>query len=208
MDAGVAAVLGTAVGAAGTSLAAILTGWFSKSQTSRQLRADLEKSEMLIRAEREKTEAAIRAEQVKSEMVIRAEHLRSRREPRSLAYSEFIGCTKNTQTMLRDLWHQQLADSDQGEAAYESQRSELQLLDLRAARVAVEGPAIVGSVALSLASQAWTCYYAVLHIGPGEQSMEHVHAGDNAIDELTEVLDVFITEASGALDEDGASRGH
>lgn len=65
MDAGLAAVLGAAVGTLGTGGAAVFTTWWSSSAQERQIHRQ-----------------------------IRFEHLRDRREPRSRAYAEVVAQTQ------------------------------------------------------------------------------------------------------------------
>ncbi|MFF4736316.1 hypothetical protein ACFY2W_10545 [Streptomyces sp. NPDC001262] len=79
MDSGIAAIIGAAVGAAGTAVAAGVTGFWARSQAKLQLAA-----------QRDQTDSQIRAE-----------HARSIRDPRRACYIEFIVQTENVSEFIR-----------------------------------------------------------------------------------------------------------
>ncbi|MGW7083591.1 hypothetical protein ACWGH2_08840 [Streptomyces sp. NPDC054871] len=81
MDAGLAAVLGAAVGALGTGGAAVFTSWWTATTQERQSRRQ-----------------------------IRFEHLRDRREPRSRAYAEVVAQVQKMGRLLDTVHDQERPD--------------------------------------------------------------------------------------------------
>ena len=114
MDAGLAAVLGAAVGAVGTGLAALASGWLGARNVQQQIVAQF------IQADHQR----------------RFEHTRERREPRSQAYAELIAQTQSVGALITAMHHSQSYTQDDVRAALEEI---IKVLRARA-RVMVEGP--------------------------------------------------------------------
>ncbi|MGW7085253.1 hypothetical protein ACWGH2_17420 [Streptomyces sp. NPDC054871] len=131
MDAGLAAVLGAAVGACGTALAAGVAGFFSRTQTLLQLAA----------------------QQQQTERQIRAELATQLREPRRQAYASYAA---EATARLDALWwvHDALSQSPpHHEAAEERLRASFGPSSSTAyERVLLEGPEEVALTAADLAA--------------------------------------------------------
>ncbi|MER5573784.1 hypothetical protein [Streptomyces massasporeus] len=180
MDAGVAAIMGSSVGALGAWAAAFITGVWGSKNMRRQLAAQ---------------EAAARVQ-------LRVDHVRERREPRSVAYSEFIAQAH----VVIDLVHDQTPRTigDHAREVFE----QLRKLNLMEARVSVEGPDSIVEPAGLVISSARQCGFYITTV-PGGGDMSEMVQNDllNALMEFQESLDAFKESARAALNSDGFHQG-
>ncbi|MEW2084191.1 hypothetical protein [Streptomyces sp. NPDC005283] len=127
MDAGIAAIVGASVGAAGTAVAAGLAGFWARAQVKIQVAA--QRSHL--------------AQQV------RAEYARQLREPRRAAYLEFYTCADGQIDRLSRATLQLTSSSPDTTVIEELlyTRGQVEPLDKAAAAVGLEGPEGVWSAA-------------------------------------------------------------
>jgi hypothetical protein len=191
MDAGLAAVLGAAVGAIGSGGAAFATGWWAERQARRQVEG----------------QQAIARDQV------RFEHLKERREPRSAAYANYIAFVQNLRSDCHRALRVLLEDDDETPAeefgaSLSSRRDELSALF---ARVCVEGPEKIIQPAATLYRHArdFTIALGVDIVVSRQESPEAtVTRADRLLDGIEEFLDIptelFVDAARQVLDDYGA----
>lgn len=190
MDAGLAAVLGAAVGAIGSGGAAFATGWWA----GRQARWQVEGQQTIAREQ------------------VRFEHLKDRREPRSAAYSDLIAFMQNLSTDSHAALHALLADEDDKVEAFEdslaARRTELNSLF---ARVCVEGPEGIVSPATTAYRHARDFTFRVSlmsfrsRAAPAEVVVEEAEQRFNDIEVMLDIpTELFIDAAREILDDHGA----
>ncbi|MFJ6571320.1 hypothetical protein ACIQNU_28295 [Streptomyces sp. NPDC091292] len=129
MDAGLAAVLGATVGATGTALAAVATGWWARSQAKLQASTQLQQTRLQLRSDQ----------------------LYQQRGPRVDAYDAFLG---GSYTVL-DKIHNAIIDSRgmgrvEADQFIRSLKGEVDGLQPLWSRVAILGPHRVASAGLVL----------------------------------------------------------
>ncbi|MEU5958756.1 hypothetical protein [Streptomyces sp. NPDC047525] len=188
MDAGVAAVLGAAVGAVGTGLAALASGWLGARNVQQQ----------------------IIAQHIQADHQRLFEHARERREPRSQAYAELVTQTQTVGNLISSM-------NSSGDYTPEKVRAALEEITktLRArARVMVEGPL---EVAVSTEYLIETmCDFsdrlrslASMPGGPPElQAIPRealIEQCSEELNSLAEGLEAFVEAARQALDADGVT---
>ncbi|WP_327684450.1 hypothetical protein [Streptomyces sp. NBC_00467] len=184
MDAGTAAILGAAVGALGTGGAALATGWWG----ARQARLQIESQESQNRRQ------------------LRFSHLSERREPRSVAYVEYISQAKKLQRAFSALAPQilgeQTAETSEEASELENENTKLQEL---AARVSVEGPASIVQPAAKLRETAGSCSFFCLVMHMPTSELKRSGQAPTVVAQLARDLDSMIaafTEAARvSLDE-------
>jgi hypothetical protein len=190
MDAGMAAVLGAAVGALGTGGAAFTTGWWGAKQTRLQ----------------------ISTQDSQSRRQLRFSHLSERREPRSAAYVEYISQAQNLQRKFSELAPRivitQTSETADMAAGLEEENRKLQEL---AARVCVEGPASIVEPAQRLKDVAGKCsmFCLVMHMENSELKRSGTAptvVAQIAV-ELSSGISNFTESARISLDEDISGHG-
>lgn len=186
MDAGVAAVLGATVGALGTAIAAVTTGWIGARNVQQQVTAQLFQM----------------AQQQ------RFEHVRDRRDPRSQAYADLIAQTQAVGHLINVATR---SETYTVEGARDVIEETATLLRYRA-RVAVEGPGHVAEATDAVCEAATGCRNALTALAglPGAPPELQVRSRDELIahcgehlETLDEALGDFIEVARQALDDDG-----
>jgi hypothetical protein len=194
MDAGLAAVLGAAVGAIGSGTAAFMTGWWA----SRQTRWQLEGQQSLAREQ------------------VRFEHLKERREPRSQAYSDFITHIEKMSVGSHAALHALLADDESVVREFEDSLTEWRnQLNKLLSRVCLEGPQ-------EIVHPATQAYRHVLDFSHRislnslyaqregvDQTVARVGEQFNLITESVDIpLEIFIESARQVLDDHGTPSDH
>ncbi|WP_330301839.1 MULTISPECIES: hypothetical protein [unclassified Streptomyces] len=187
MDAGVAAVLGAAVGAFGTGAAALASGWLGARTAQQQ----------------------IVAQHMQADQQRRFEHARDRREPRGQAYADLIAQTQKAGTLINVMNQVETYTTD---SVREAMEQVTKLLRCRA-RVAVEGPVAVAGSAEDLADAATYCRDVLTALAslpgtpPEMQELsrtELVERCREGVEALAASLVVFVDDAREALDDNGA----
>ncbi|MFJ1730192.1 hypothetical protein [Streptomyces sp. NPDC088254] len=190
MDAGLAAVLGAAVGAIGSGGAAFATGLWAGRQTRWQVDG----------------QQTIAREQV------RFEHLKDRREPRSVAYSALIAFMQNLSTDAHAALHALLAEEDDKVREFEdsltTRRTELNSVF---ARVCVEGPEGIVTPATTEYRHARDFTFRVnlmsyhSRSAPTQEVVDEMDQRFNDIEEMLNIpTELFIDAAREILDDHGA----
>lgn len=189
MDAGVAAVLGAAVGAVGTGLASLAAGWLGARNVQKQ----------------------IIAQHVQADHQRRFEHARERREPRSQAYAELIAQTQVVGTLVSAMNRSQSYTTDDVHAALEEI---IKVLRARA-RVMVEGPVDVADSTEDLIETITDCRDRLMALAsipgapPEVQEIpreELIEVCEDGLGTLAEALEQFVEAARQALDADGVTQ--
>jgi hypothetical protein len=173
MDAGLAAVLGALAGAAGTTLAGLATGWSAREQ---------------------------------ARITARAEHQRQRRQPRHEVYENLIRTAASVRDHAGSRFAYDIVANPTLEYCHESE----QLADTikeQWIQVALAGPKIVEQPAADIARSAAelsACAYGFYSecTNAGDEE-EHWEKGKEVYRRLQQELDVFISAAQEALDDDG-----
>ena len=186
MDAGLAALLGAAVGALGTGGATLVTGFLGRGQARMQLRAEHAR---LLREPRRSAYVAF----TQCFHEVHALHA----EAAKAASAAVEAGEADRGRLLRD------AD-DAYVRAGERLRGELQQ---RESAVTVEGPPAVTAAAFkaedSLLASRIALYRWIRHLERGATMEDHERAAENALLAVHQPLMWFLNAASAALAEDG-----
>jgi hypothetical protein len=186
MDSGIAAVLGAAVGALGTGVAAWTTGWLGARTAEQQ----------------------IVAHHMQAENQRRFEHERDRREPRSQAYSDLIAQTQAVGTRVTEMNRSEAYAADKVRQVMEEIS---QFLRCRA-RVMVEGPASVADATEDLVQAVSECQDVLMALAsiPGtplelRDTPRELLIGQcrEVLEPLAEALGSFVEAARESLENTG-----
>lgn len=179
MDAGLAAVLGAAVGAIGTGGAAVLTSWWSTASQERQ-----------------------------SNRQLRFEHLRERREPRSKAYADVVAHVQRMGRRL-DAFNHSRSFPDERPEEYPDPEELDTLADLCARVAVEGPAEVAEQVALLLACAREACEAAavvdVSYAFRNDDQEDRVERSLSVTAALSEALGRFMAHARLALDDDGST---
>ncbi|MFE6158163.1 hypothetical protein ACFQ7F_04500 [Streptomyces sp. NPDC056486] len=176
MDAGLAAVLGAAVGALGTGGAAVFTSWWTATTQERQ-----------------------------SHRQIRFEHLRERREPRSRAYAEVVAQVQKMGRQL-DKVEEPDRTRDQSLDGFPQELSRLADLCARVAVEGPASIADQAQRILEQARDAFSAASGLLEVAADEidEHEEELWRSRYATMDLNTELGRFMDLARRALDDDGS----
>ncbi|MGW0836585.1 hypothetical protein [Streptomyces prunicolor] len=189
MDAGIAALLGAAVGAVGTGAAAVASGWLGARTAQQQ----------------------IIAQHIQADQQRRFEHARDRREPRSQAYADLIAQTQKIGTLVNEMNGAETYATDD---VHNVMEETTKLLRCRA-RVAVEGPVKVADTTEGVIEAVTDCRDALMALAslPGAppelqatSRPELIELCRDGVESLAESLTVFVDEAREALDDNGGNQ--
>ncbi|MET8831710.1 hypothetical protein ABZX40_38410 [Streptomyces sp. NPDC004610] len=189
MDAGIAAVLGAAVGAVGTGMAALAGGWLAVRNVQQQ----------------------IVAQHIQADHQRRFEHARERREPRSQAYADFIAQTQSVGTLVSTMSQARSYTRDEVQTMLEESSKVLRVR----ARVMIEGPIEVSDSTEAIVEAIMECrdqlraLASLPRASPKLRAMpreELIEQCDDGLGTLSEALEIFVEAARRALDADGVSQ--
>lgn len=186
MDAGLAALLGAAVGAVGAGTAALTSGWLG-ARTARE---------------------QIFAQYLQADQQRHFEHARDRREPRSQAYTDLIAQTQAIGTRISEMNRSETYTEDGAHGILE----EIGKLLRSRARVMVEGPEAVADSTDDLVEAVLECQDALMALAsiPGvppemrdKSRMELVELCRASLEASGEALSGFVEAAREALEDTG-----